>query len=223
MIWLGAAVPFSQSGVGLPLGHLQRTGSGHFLSFKSCGFHALQCGFLLDPNRKASAMQGGQGARRHPAPFRAVGQWLARKAPEVMASDGLRPSVEPQWLWVLPDCGWPLRRRRLAGRAASQAAQEIPAEVGPSAEQDPRRACRPTVRVNLPALHLFRVPVPSPGFTDLQYAFRVTARTSRCPSASASRPRGRPPSFLESPLCALAFPCDQRTVASLQRAPWSGR
>jgi len=31
----------------------------------SDGFHALQFVFLLDPNRKASAKQGGQGARRH--------------------------------------------------------------------------------------------------------------------------------------------------------------
>jgi hypothetical protein len=100
MIWLRAAVPFSQIGFGLPQGHPQRTGSAHFLSVMNCGFHALECGFLLDSNRKASAMQDGQGARRHPAPSRAADQWLARKAPEVVASDGFRPSVEPQSLRV---------------------------------------------------------------------------------------------------------------------------
>lgn len=151
MIWLGAAVPFSQIGFGLSEGHPQRTGSAHFLSFMSGRSNALECGFLLASNRNASAMQGGQGVRRHPAPSRAAGQWLARKAPEVVASDGLRPSVEPQSLWVPPEQA--ALHRKLRGRFLREWAHR------PNKIQG-GRAVPPCTSIPRP-LHSFLGPVPA--------------------------------------------------------------
>jgi hypothetical protein len=42
---------------------------------------------------------------RRPAPAGAAGQWLARKAPELVTTDGLRPRVVPQSFSVPPACG----------------------------------------------------------------------------------------------------------------------